>query len=59
VSYFRFSAFGRDIAFAGGRGALNPAKLADVDNVFVNAAANEGLAPNTACLAMFAGLDGD
>jgi len=60
VSYFRFSAFCKDAAFGGGRGALKAAKLFD-DNVFVYAAANEGRAPYAAaeaCLATVAGLDG-
>jgi len=61
VSYFRFSALGRDAAFGGGRGALKAAKLDDVDNVFVKAAANEGLALYAVakpCLAAFVNLDG-
>ena len=42
MSNFRFSAFGKDAALGGGNGAL---KAGDADKFFVNAAANDGLAP--------------
>jgi len=61
VSYFRLSALGRTAVFGGGNGALNADMLDDDDNDFVNAAANDGLAPDATepRMAAFGNLDRD